>query len=155
MNENIFKELSEKWQRILLDELCEKESDDYDDCLATLLSIKSAVWDSLRLKGYEDKEITQGFFLEEKTLSFVLPFLKNNELVMLHYDTDTSDPNRWYMKNIRISSPKTAEEDIDFIRKEWEKYPEYTEANTLFYLPKNINYLEDYVNLNTKPKNKK
>ena len=52
----------------------------------------------------------------EKVLKYLLPLLKNNELVMLVHQYDINNPSK--LVGTRISTPETAEEDIDILRKE-------------------------------------
>ncbi len=141
----LFKDLKKESRDYYLSELNAQDSisEKFIDLRSLSLGIIQDLYDKRLVETKEDKE---------KVLQYILPLLKNNELVMLVHRYDKNNPSE--LIGTVISSPETAEKDIEILREEWNKFPDDpggTEATTWFVLPKNKYILEEFI----KPKERK
>jgi len=142
IKKQLFNEFSKEWRKELNYRL--DPETDYEDVHIDLNLIDSALTEYLESQNKDVWKGLTGQEKNEKTLQYLLPLLKNNELVMLVHQYDINNPSK--LVGTRISTPETAEEDIDILRKEWSPDdPMGTEVTTLFVLPKNRQALENLI----------
>ena len=137
IKKQLFNEFSKEWRKELNYRL--DPETDYEDVHIDLNLIDSALTEYLESQNKDVWKGLTGQEKNEKTLQYLLPLLKNNELVMLVY---RYDKNLRGYRMYRLSTPETAEEDIDILRKEWNLHPDGIETLTWFVLPKNRQALE-------------